>query len=671
MASSSNAKTAAANLWSKVTDLRQLDQAWSKVRLNGGCSGGDGVSIEVYGPRSAKNLNILSRKLANGSYTPLPVRTIDIPKRSGGKRRLIIPSIDDRIVHTAIAQVLNPILDPMFEESSFAYRPGRSVKMAVQHIDRWRSEGYIHVIDADIEGYFDNIRHDGLIEKLEQALSEYQGAGELIGHVEFWLTHLSQQTGIIGKGVAQGSPMSPILANLYLDNLDERLHRRGVRIVRFADDFVVLCKSEATQDKALQLTKEVLNEEGLSLHSEKTRILDFDRGFEFLGHLFLRSMIIQKVSDPEEDPSLLLREIAETDETARKDALELEAALKKEKKGGYDRGTKVLYVTEPRRSLSIRNMSFVVLAGEEREIAAIANSRVDRIEVGPGCKISPEVYDLAIATQTELVHVDGYGSTQAWIEHPNADRGGLQLAQASAILDPETRLTYARAFVDARIHNQRIQLYRLIRESSDAKVKEALVQLSRNRKKLSECNEINEILGVEGASAAIYWPALGRCCKSVGNRFKRSRPAADPLNAAMNYLTAMLERDIRTALLAAGLHLGFGFLHSARDRHHAAVYDFMEPFRAPLTEGLPIYLFNSGRLKLDMFDVIDDDAVHMKRTAVKAIIKGYEYAVSRPIENPATGKRASWRVLMKHQAQMFGRSILGSVDDFTPYKMVR
>lgn len=180
--------------------------------------------------------------LGQRALASLPHRHVDIPKRKGGSRRLTIPSIADRVLHTALAQVLTPILDPMFEEGSYAYRPGRSVQQAVREIDRLRKAGYWHVIEADIVGFFDNVRHDLALAKLEAALSRHPGGARIVALVGHILEHQSQESGDHGRGLAQGSPLSPLLANLYLHDLDEAIEGQGIRIIRFADDFVVLCR---------------------------------------------------------------------------------------------------------------------------------------------------------------------------------------------------------------------------------------------------------------------------------------------------------------------------------------------------------------------------------------------------------------------------------------------
>lgn len=632
------------NLWQKLLSYRVLDAAWEKTRANGGCSGGDNVSIAQFQSGAGRRLADLARALETGEWTASAYRAVQVPKRKGGHRTLRIPSLIDRVLHGAIAAVLTPVLEPQFEEASFAYRPGRSVKQAVRAIERWRDAGYWHVIEADIVGYFDAVRHDQLLTKLETALNGWPGAADITGLVAHILIDQAVVCGVEGKGVPQGSPLSPLLANLYLDALDEEIHGRGIRIVRFADDFVVLCKRRKTAEAALEEVTQVLAEHGLDLHPGGTRILDFDRGFEFLGHLFVRSMVVQRVSDPEEDMVSLLRDVA-------KDDADLAQKISTETAAGYDRGDRVLYVTEPGRRVGLRNLSFAVVNKQGDEIAGIAHSRVDRIEIGPGACADWSAVECALSSDTELVLVDGRGRLTGRISPPITGPAELHLAQAAAVMDGPLRCELVRRLVEARIRNQRTQLFRLNRRQQNAQVTVALAAMGRHLRKLPQAEDVATLRGLEGAVAAEYWPALGVLTKGAEQPFRRQRPAGTALNAALNYLAALLARDAYSATVAAGLHPGFGLLHAPRDRADAAVYDIMEPFRAPLAEGLASFLFNAKRLRPEMFTPTDKGLVRISTAGRRALIAGYEQAVAKRVNAPGRKIRLAWRPMMRRQAQ--------------------
>jgi len=644
------------NIWTQIIDPFTLQQAWQKVQSNGGAAGGDGVSINQYRTNAARNIKQLATSLCEQSYQPSSCRKVEIPKRKGGVRRLMIPSIQDRILHTSIAQALQPILEPLFEDSSFAYRPGRSVQQAVAQIERWRDMGYTHVIEADIVGYFDAIDHMILLGKLQQIVGHIDGADDLMENISQSLDSQGQELDSMGRGLVQGSPLSPILANLYLDALDEAFEKRGVRIVRYADDFVILCKKRDLAEDALALAYQVLGEHGLKLHDDGTRIVDFDKGFDFIGHLFVRSLSVKKTYDDDiSAPAVVVGD----------DAPSLPKSSAR-----YDRGLAIMYLTDPSQSLTLRNHSFSVQTNAGHEVAAVSNLRVDRIEIGPRVSIDQQAIAQCINSDTELVFVDGRGSIKARLIRTDQERSALQMKQAETILNPTLRCNLARKFVEARIRNQRSQLFRLNRSDKKTDVIDALVAMGRNLRKLPQTETLDQIRGIEGATGALYWPALGMLTKDATFPFRRTRPATDAMNATVNYLTAILERDIGTAIQTSGLHIGFGILHAANDYSDAAIYDLMEPFRAPLTEGLASYLFNSRRLSIDDFTPIDTTGIRIHRHALRAIIKGYEQAVAKRINITGKTGKLAWRPMMQRQANDLAKAIkTGDFDAFQPYLM--
>ncbi|OIQ35231.1 MAG: CRISPR-associated endonuclease Cas1 [Roseobacter sp. MedPE-SWchi] len=650
------------DLWQNLLSLPLLDRAWEKVRSNGGAAGGDGKSVEQFQSGASGRLTRLSADLGDGSWRPLPYRTVDIPKAKGGHRRLRIPSVADRVVHTALSMVLSPVLDSQFEESSFAYRSGRSVKQAVAAISELRDAGYWHVIEADIVGFFDAVRHETLLTKLEAALGGEIAAEPILALVTLILEHQGQESGIMARGLAQGSALSPLLANLYLDELDKEIHGRGVRIIRFADDFVVLCKKRESAEGALEEVEGLLAGLGLELHAGGTRVLDFDRGFAFLGQLFVRSFTLPQANDPEEDLVGLVRQVAEQD-------LQVAEQSATDERADYDRGERILYLMERGRSLTLRNLSFSVENGEGKELAGIAHRRVDRVELGPGTRADSEAIEHALATDTDLVFVNSQGETLGLLTTSPGDSAELHLAQAAASLDATVSADVARTLVDARIRNQRTQLFRLNRVREDTEVTAALARMQRHLRKLPHLDDVAAIRGIESVCGAEYWPALGLLTDGAAAPFRRQRPAQDPLNAAINYLSAILERDTRAAVLAAGLHPGFGILHRPRNRAEGCVYDLMEPFRAPLTEGQAAFLFNARRLRPEMFTATEM-GIRISSSGRRALIAGYEAAVARRINAPGRKIKLAWRPMMKRQAQDLAKALrAGEPDRFTPYLM--
>lgn len=650
------------DLWQRVTAQEALQLAWYKVKSNEGSAGGDGVSLGEFGADLFANLTQLRAELLGGTYRTGAFRKVSVPKKKPGYRVLTIPSIRDRVVHTSIASALTPILEPLFEDGSFGYRPNRGVVHAVQRIEAWRKRGYDVVIEVDIVSYFDNVDQAILQEKLRAAIGTLPGAAPLLALVETLLTDQGRALGTPGQGLVQGSPLSPLLANLYLDALDEEIEAEGVKIVRFADDFVILCKSEKKAERVLARCIEVLKQHNLRLHNDGTRIVNFDKGFDFIGYLFLRTLALQE----KPDPSQLRRQ------KPVKSAVTDEGIIELEQDGSrFDPGQRVLYVVDQTHRLATRSRSFSVQRDDGSELISIPYKRIGRIEIGPGVDFGRSPIDLALDARIDFAVVDGFGQTKGFATAGEGKRAGLHLAQARAVLDPAFALAIARKLAATRIRNQRTQLMRLKRSRDLPAVEAALDDMQRSLRKLPEQSTIDGARGIEGAATAIYWPALGELLdRRPAGRFRRSRPARDPANAVINYLTAILERDTRAAIQAVSLHPGFAFLHGSRDRHDGLIYDLMEPFRAPLTEGLAIYLLNARRLRAEMFSDADTGRIEISGPGRKAIIQGYESAVAKRVNRPDGRGKLTWRAMMRHQAQTLAHAVLEAhADRFRPYLM--
>jgi RNA-directed DNA polymerase len=264
-----------------------LQEAWRRVRSNRGAAGVDRetlADVEEYG--AERMLQDLQDALRAGRYRPSPVRRRSIPKPDGGVRPLGIPTVRDRVAQQAAKLVLEPIFEADFLDSSYGYRPKRSATEALERIRKSFIEGCVWVLELDIRSYFDSIDHSRLLGYVESRVSDWR----VVKLVRKWLEAGVMEEGVRREtvtGTPQGGVISPLLANIYLHVLDEAWAKRGHgRLVRYADDAVVLCRNQAEAEAALELVRNVLCELGLELHPEKTRIVDLRKGlegFDFLG----------------------------------------------------------------------------------------------------------------------------------------------------------------------------------------------------------------------------------------------------------------------------------------------------------------------------------------------------------------------------------------------------
>ena len=279
-------------LWDKTYAPANLHRAYEKVRRNGGSAGVDEQTLAHFARHAEVELQKLHEQLRAGTYRPQPVRRAWIPKPgSHEKRPLGIPAVRDRIVQGALRHVLEPIFETQFAEHSYGFRPGKSAKDALRCVDTLLKAGHVHVVDADLKSYFDTIPHGRLIALLQQRVAD----GRVLALVESFLRagvmEEARDWQATQRGTPQGGVISPLLANIYLDPLDHQMAAAGWEMVRYADDFVILCRSRAQAQEALAAVRAWVNEAGLELHPDKTRLTDASQkggGFDFLGYHFER-----------------------------------------------------------------------------------------------------------------------------------------------------------------------------------------------------------------------------------------------------------------------------------------------------------------------------------------------------------------------------------------------
>jgi RNA-directed DNA polymerase len=279
------------SLMDKIYAERTLQIAWQRVRSNRGAAGIDRISIERFEGQAEQYLQELHEQLKTGTFQPQAVKRVNIPKASGGTRPLGIPTVKDRVVQMAIKLAIEPIFEHTFRASSHGFRPERSGKDALREVDTWLKAGYTWVVDADIKGYFDNISHELMMSKVEQYIADKR----LLRLLEAYLKQDIMTECASWKpsqGTPQGAVLSPLLANIYLNELDHLIGEK-YRIVRYADDFVILTTCEADAEKALAEVREWMASHQLELHPDKTRIVnetDDPNGFDFLGYTFKKGM---------------------------------------------------------------------------------------------------------------------------------------------------------------------------------------------------------------------------------------------------------------------------------------------------------------------------------------------------------------------------------------------
>jgi len=275
-----------ADLLDRMLTMNALWTAWAAVEDNAGQPGGDGVSLTRFARRLDAQLLTLTDDVRAGRYAPGAARRVHV--QFGAKRRTLdILPVRDRVLQRAALDVLTAPIDATFLPGSYGYRPGRSLHDAVRRIVRLRGRGLLWVLDADIADCFPNLERDRLMDFVRALIPDQ----DLIDLIAIWIdVNIDVNSGAPeAAGISLGAPISPLFCNIYLHHLDSSLARRRLHVVRYADDFVVLCGSQARAEWALRATEKVVRGLGLSLNAKKTRLVTFDDGFDFLGVHFERN----------------------------------------------------------------------------------------------------------------------------------------------------------------------------------------------------------------------------------------------------------------------------------------------------------------------------------------------------------------------------------------------
>ena len=710
--------------WQAFLAAENFWQAWEKVRSNHGCAGVDGETIEIFERHADRNLATLRHQLRVGTYQPLPLRSLTILKETKPKpgeplktewRGLAVPTVRDRIVQQALLNLLHPLLEPQFEDCSFAYRPGRSYKSAVRQIDIWREQGYDWVLDADVVKYFDNIQHSRLFAELQERVHD-PAVGRL---VERWIgSGVTTASGLIlpSKGIPQGSVVSPILANVYLDDFDEAVVDAKLKLVRYSDDFVVLAKSKSRIQAAQALVDQLLETMGLELHPDKTRITNFQQGFHFLGHTFVRSLTIEDKGKRETDrqrmkrvqggESLILCHSDPPMQITQMQQALLEAIQESEKpippplyvvmgykvrdekpvqveskEWSWRNGMSTLYLVKQGTMLRKDHGRFVIEGGrsEKNSISPphypstspleVPIKEVGRILVLGNVQISTSAIAVCLEHQIPVIFMSQTGDYKGHLWSSEFCDLPTEAAQFGRRHSPAFQLEMARQLVWGKGMNSKLTLQRLNRKRKVDGIAAKQKRIDQYLAAVQNATDLNPLRGYEGAIAKLYFSALGQLIANPAFSLteRTRRPPKDPVNSLLSFGYTLLFNNVLSLILAEGLNPYLGNLHRSDRKEPHLAFDLVEEFRAPIVDSLVIALINKKILRPTDFTYPNaEGGVYLEAGSRRVFLKYFEERMSETITHPRTQQQLSYRRAIQLQVQTYKRCLQSS-DRYQPF----
>ena len=537
----------------------------------------------------------LFNKLNEGNYQPLPYNAFKIKTESGKERQVEQPEYIDLVAGLYALKLLSPVLDKAFEEESIGYRKGRSRENAIEMIKQAINEGYIWLVESDIENFFPSVNLKILEELLERYIPEKDKKfKQFINSIIKAKYKLNDKIFEREHGLPMGHPLSPCLANLYLDSFDEKIKELDVKLIRYADDFLIFCKSKEQAEEVIQQVENILSNLNLKIKKEKTAIKNVTEGFQFLGFNFQGGEL-----DVFTGPEMKL--------------------LKKP-----------LYVVEPYVMVSVDGNS-VTIKKEGKVLQSIPLRRISEILLMEKCVISTSLIKKCLQNEIPLTMTLGSGYLQTTLRPDSKEYFLISSLHENkyANLSEAERISFAREIAIRKIENY-IEIFH---QKHSPELKEIIKDLNEIIHKLKFSSDINEIRGLEGlASRKVYSKINFLIINKEFHIQKRQRKPPDKINCLLNFGSYLLFSRINALVRSQGLNPYLGFLHSPSDNYESLVSDLVDIFR-PKIERFIIKLVNLKIIDENSF-IEKDGAFYLNKEGKHKFLSYFEREI-----NQKQGKR--------------------------------
>lgn len=659
-----------------------LTRAWNRVRENDGCAGADGVTVQRFACQLDAEWNELKQSVENGQYRALPLLPIVITKRAGSSetRTLMVPSVRDRVLQTSIGFHLGTVFEDEFLDCSYAYRPHRSVNSAIARIRFLHAHGYQFIASADIASFFDRVDHELLRERLHLRIRQ----PELLELLDGWIqASVWNGSGIkpLTAGIPQGSPISPLLANFYLEDFDLALENAGMKLIRYADDFLVLARDREAATQAVSIAASQLQKLDLQLKDEKTHIASFEEGFHFLGALFSGCDVwipwerhtrnTRLLAMPHPMPAGLVRRWLQPPETttmAQAMAAARHRPIKKTDSDAIDaeeNAVAFLYLTQ-QGSVLRKIGNRLIVEKDETILLDVPYHKLEVVLLFGNIQVTTQAMAELLDVGIPIGLLSRSGELRGRLEPALGKNVPLRLAQFDLYHDAERSLRVARSLVAAKLANSAQVLgsfgdrEQIRSPENDAAVKQLLDAASST----ASAPTLDVLNGIEGSMARLYFDVLMRRNKSAfAWPGRQKHPATDPLNAMLSFAYTLVGNELAGLVEGLGLDSYIGSLHQIDYGRRSLALDLVEPFRAPLADRFVLTLINRRQFSEADFEPNDKDGLYLRPESCKRFLAEYEYWML----HATIGKdNAGFRPVLRATVERYAAALRNSTD-FQPW----
>lgn len=577
-------------------------------------------NIDEFTDRTHAQINSALGQIAKHSYQTPPMRGFTITKKDGEDRLLAVSPLYDRVIQKAAAIVLTPGLDALMAQGSYGYRKGLSRQQVRYEVQNAYRQGYQWVYESDIEDFFDSINRKMLLNRLQSLF----GKDPLWKLLNDWLgQNIHVKDTIIERqnhhqGLPQGSPLSPLLANFILDDFDSDLELHGFKMIRFADDFIILCKSKHQAELAAKGVKYSLSQVQLQINIEKTHIVELSEGFRFLGYLFREDHAIELAGEKSDGRTSFSAEDAPKNLPAwlanlgdkNPQTLEDDDLPKKEHGQLEEQGLHLILAGDAQ--ILTTNNHHLVVKKDDQITHKVSWEQLHAVTLIGLHHMTLPAQHQALANRIPVHMADRTGTylgalTSFQPAQSNYKNWFIQLQMSDS---QDFALAFAKKLVISRIHNQKQTLFK--RAAFRKQMQDTLAKLKTLQYKVNQAEQLATLNGFEGSATKIYYKQLNHFLPEWAQFDKRTRrPPKDPFNVLLSLGYTILYSHVDSVFHSAGFMTWKGLYHQQSPAHAALASDIMESYRH-IVERFAIYVINHGQIKQDDFK--DETDSHGKQT---------------------------------------------------------